>query len=151
MRSLPGQDLAEAALLSGLAISQTRTALAHSLSYPITAQLGVPHGLACALVLPAVLEFNLEADDGRLAKLADRLGLAEPDALLGRVLGALSRARRRATQSAATSTIWGGSRSSHREMLAPGRAELNLRQPDLDAVRGILRRTDELLGVEVTA
>ena len=61
--------MAEARTLSGLAISHTRTALAHSMSYPLTAHLGVAHGLACALVLPAVLEFNLEADHGRLAKL----------------------------------------------------------------------------------
>jgi alcohol dehydrogenase len=59
--------MAEGALLSGLAISQTRTALAHSLSYPVTAHLGLAHGLACALFLPAVMEFNLEADaDGSL-------------------------------------------------------------------------------------
>ena len=143
-------DLAEAALLSGLAISQTRTALAHSLSYPITAQLGVPHGLACALVLPAVLEFNLEADDGRLAKLADRLGLAEPEALLGRVLElyrelGVGQVVRRYVDDL------GRLEELAPEMLAPGRAELNLRQPDLEAVRGILSRTDELLGVEVTA
>ena len=61
--------MAEGALLSGLAISQTRTALAHSLSYPVTAHLGLAHGLACALFLPAVLEFNLEVDDGRLRTL----------------------------------------------------------------------------------
>jgi alcohol dehydrogenase len=56
--------MAEGALLSGLAISQTRTALAHSLSYPVTAHLGLAHGLACALFLPAVLAFNLEGHHG---------------------------------------------------------------------------------------
>jgi phosphonate metabolism-associated iron-containing alcohol dehydrogenase len=38
--------LQEAALLGGLAISCTKTALAHSISYPLTSRLGMPHGLA---------------------------------------------------------------------------------------------------------
>lgn len=43
-----------AALQAGVAFSQTRTALAHALSYDVTLQQGLPHGLACALWLPAV-------------------------------------------------------------------------------------------------
>lgn len=46
--------LQTASLLAGLAISETRTALAHSLSYPLTAHHGVPHGLACSFTLPAL-------------------------------------------------------------------------------------------------
>jgi len=49
-----------ASLLAGLAISHTRTALAHSISYPLTLHLGVPHGLACSFTLPALLNFNAE-------------------------------------------------------------------------------------------
>jgi hypothetical protein len=37
-------EMAEAALMAGLAFSNTKTALAHSLSYDITLQHGVPHG-----------------------------------------------------------------------------------------------------------
>lgn len=65
--------MAEASLLAGLAISQTRTALCHSMSYPITAHFGVPHGLACAFTMPAVLRLNVSADDGRFGVLAHRL------------------------------------------------------------------------------
>lgn len=68
--------MAEAALLSGLAISQTRTGLAHSMSYPVTAHLGLPHGLACALHLPAVVGFIAEDDEGALVALARAVGLA---------------------------------------------------------------------------
>lgn len=66
-------NLAEASLLAGLAISQTRTALCHSISYPLTAHFGVPHGLACAFTMPAVLRYNLSNDDGRFTKLAEDL------------------------------------------------------------------------------
>jgi alcohol dehydrogenase len=80
-------SMAEAALMSGVAISQTRTALAHSISYPLTAHLGVPHGLACAFALPAVLDFHTGSDDGSLATVAARLGMASADDLVAAVLG----------------------------------------------------------------
>lgn len=64
----------EASLLAGLAISVTRTALAHSISYPITAHYGVPHGLACGFPLPQVMMFNATVDDGRITKAAHELG-----------------------------------------------------------------------------
>lgn len=54
--------MAEGALLAGLAFSNTRTALAHSLSYPITLRHGVPHGLACSFSLPLVMRSAIGAD-----------------------------------------------------------------------------------------
>jgi len=44
-----------AALFAGLAISQTRTAIAHSISYPLTIHFNVPHGLACSFSLPNII------------------------------------------------------------------------------------------------
>jgi alcohol dehydrogenase len=67
---LARDQMAEASLCAGLAISHTRTALCHSISYPLTAHFGVPHGLACAFTMPAVLRCNLEAEDGRFSQLA---------------------------------------------------------------------------------
>ena len=49
------ESLATAALQAGLAFSNTRTALAHSLSYDITLQHGTPHGIACSFSLPRIL------------------------------------------------------------------------------------------------
>lgn len=74
-RGLSAQSaLSQASLLAGLAIAQTRTALCHSISYPLSARLGVPHGLACAFSLPEVWHFNAEADDGRLHIFSQILG-----------------------------------------------------------------------------
>jgi len=53
------ERMQQASLLSGLAISQTRTAIAHSISYPLTSYFGVPHGLACSFTLPELLRLNL--------------------------------------------------------------------------------------------
>ncbi len=53
--------MAEAAIKAGLAFSNTRTALAHSLSYPVTLHHGVPHGIACSFMLPDVMRSALGA------------------------------------------------------------------------------------------
>jgi phosphonate metabolism-associated iron-containing alcohol dehydrogenase len=55
-------EMAQAALLAGLAFSNTKTSLAHSLSYAITLGQGVPHGIACSFSLPWVLELALGND-----------------------------------------------------------------------------------------
>ena len=47
--------MAAAALSAGLAFSNTRTAIAHSISYPVTLHHNVAHGIACSFTLPMVL------------------------------------------------------------------------------------------------
>lgn len=53
-------NMLQASLLAGLAISQTKTAIAHSISYPLTAHYGVPHGLACSFTLVNIITFYLK-------------------------------------------------------------------------------------------
>lgn len=48
-------ELAEASLFAGLAFSNTKTAIAHNISYPITLGWGIQHGIACSFTLPTVL------------------------------------------------------------------------------------------------
>lgn len=62
--SLARYDMALSSLFSGLAISHTRTALAHSISYPLTGHYGIDHGLACSFTLPEVLIFNADSSSG---------------------------------------------------------------------------------------
>lgn len=78
------QKLQIAACLAGLAIAQTRTALAHAISYPLTAKHGMPHGLACSFTLAAILRLvgveNMQIQESVLNKvlnLLDRLNLAD--------------------------------------------------------------------------
>jgi len=61
--------MALAALKAGLAFSNTKTALAHSISYEMTLRFGLPHGIACSFTLPMVLERAAGADPGRDAVL----------------------------------------------------------------------------------
>jgi phosphonate metabolism-associated iron-containing alcohol dehydrogenase len=63
-------QMALAALKAGLAFSNTKTALAHSISYEMTLRFGLPHGIACSFTLPMVLERAVGADPARDAVLA---------------------------------------------------------------------------------
>ena len=68
------EQLALAALEAGLAFAQTRTALAHALSYPLTLEQGVPHGLAVAAWLPTAWELAAGREprlDALLARVFD--------------------------------------------------------------------------------
>ncbi|CAM5206820.1 phosphonoacetaldehyde reductase [Alishewanella longhuensis] len=59
----------QASLLAGLAIATTRTAVAHSMSYPLTSHYHVPHGIACSYTLPGVLQVLKQDSEGQLAEL----------------------------------------------------------------------------------
>jgi alcohol dehydrogenase len=66
--------LAKASLLAGLAFSNTKTALAHNISYEITMRHGTPHGIACSFCLPAVMRWAIGADaacDAALRRIFD--------------------------------------------------------------------------------
>ncbi|MFQ6342733.1 phosphonoacetaldehyde reductase [Campylobacter sp. VTCC 70190] len=54
--------IALASIHAGLAFSNTQTALAHAISYPITMKLGIPHGLACSFTIPILLECISDAN-----------------------------------------------------------------------------------------
>ena len=83
--------LAVAALKAGLAFSNTKTALAHSISYEMTLRFGLPHGIACSFTLPMVLGRAIGRDAGRDAVLAEVFPgrLEDAPALLARFLEAL--------------------------------------------------------------
>ncbi|TBU73264.1 iron-containing alcohol dehydrogenase PsrA [Phytopseudomonas daroniae] len=57
--------MALAALKAGLAFSNTKTALAHSISYEMTLRHGLPHGIACSFTLPYVLGLAWGRDAAR--------------------------------------------------------------------------------------
>lgn len=68
-------------LYGGLCLGPVNTAAVHALSYPLGTRFSLPHGLANALLLPFVFEFNLPAAPKKSAELARALGvrLEEPD------------------------------------------------------------------------
>ncbi len=63
-----------AALMAGFSMGTTQTALAHSISYPITSDFGMPHGFACSFTLAEIARFNGETDPERLSIVAEAFG-----------------------------------------------------------------------------
>jgi len=67
-------QLSRGATLAGLAFSNTMTALAHNISYPITLEKGLVHGIACSFSLPMVMQAAVGVDaecDATIAAIFD--------------------------------------------------------------------------------
>ncbi|HUY90575.1 MAG TPA: iron-containing alcohol dehydrogenase [Pirellulales bacterium] len=70
-RSRPAREsMAHAAFLSGMALANSGLGLAHGVAAALGVTARVPHGLACAAMLPVALRVNREVSQSRLAELA---------------------------------------------------------------------------------
>ena len=137
---LPGRrTLQEGALFGGLAISSNATALAHSMSYPITAQFGMPHGLACSFTLPEVIRFNGEHAADRIQLIGNTLGASGVEETAKRLEALFIRwevpahVRRYVGDHPVTSL--------KDRLIAPGRASNNIRDATADDALGIVNRS----------
>jgi alcohol dehydrogenase class IV len=63
-------------LLGGLALADAGVGAAHALAYPLGGNYRVPHGLANAILIPHVMEFNLPAAVRHFALVAAAMGEA---------------------------------------------------------------------------
>ncbi len=117
----------QASMLAGLAISQTRTAIAHSISYPLTSHYGVPHGLACSFTLENVIAVYLAQQPQHPL----RALLKDVDAMLRQLK--LSERIARYVSLSQISSLKG-------EMFTPSRADnFEGSLSDLDSILGISR------------
>ena len=67
-------EMAEGSLMSAMAFSQTGLGAIHGLAHPIGSLLGVPHGKACAALIPAVVEWNLPLCEKQYGEIARQCG-----------------------------------------------------------------------------
>jgi len=67
-------EMAEGSMLSAMAFSQTGLGAIHGLAHPIGSLLGVPHGKACAALIPAVVQWNLPLCEKQYGEIARRCG-----------------------------------------------------------------------------
>jgi alcohol dehydrogenase class IV len=65
--------LAQGSLFGGLCLGPVNTAAVHALAYPLGSELRLAHGLSNALLLTAVLRFNLPGMTGRYAAISRAL------------------------------------------------------------------------------
>lgn len=69
--------MAQASLYAGLAFSNTKTTAVHAVSYPMTLHYGIPHGVACSLLLPSFCDYNSGYSylSNTIRSLAQKVGL----------------------------------------------------------------------------
>lgn len=77
--------------MMGAAAFQKGLGACHSLSHPLSAELGLHHGLANALCLPAVVDFNEAVVPERVQRVATIFGAAPAPGSCGEALRALRR------------------------------------------------------------
>lgn len=71
------EHMACGSMMAGLALASARLGLVHGIAHPLGALYGLPHGKACALLLPHVLEFNAPVCDSKMAQLSRALGVSQ--------------------------------------------------------------------------
>ncbi len=69
------EAMSHAALLSGIALANSGLGFAHGVAAALGVQAHVPHGLACAVMLPAALELNRDVALSDLAELGRKSAL----------------------------------------------------------------------------
>ena len=78
-------NLLEAATTAGLAFSNTKTAAAHSISYPLTIYYKIPHGIASSMPLLPLLIINKEAIKNELEQILENLNYTCIDELIDNI------------------------------------------------------------------
>ncbi|GAE27733.1 alcohol dehydrogenase [Halalkalibacter wakoensis JCM 9140] len=67
-------DMLLASTIAATAFNPTRLGLAHALCMPLGAKFNVPHGIANAILLPQVMEFNLVGNPEKFKDIAEIFG-----------------------------------------------------------------------------
>ena len=68
-------DMLLGAYYGGVCIATSSTTAVHALAYPLGSKYRIAHGLSNAMLLPFVMEFNLEGSEARFAAMAQAMGL----------------------------------------------------------------------------
>jgi alcohol dehydrogenase class IV len=69
-------DMLLGAFYGGVCIATSSTTAVHALAYPLGGKYRIAHGLSNAMLLPFVMEFNLEGSEPRFAAMARAMGLS---------------------------------------------------------------------------
>lgn len=67
-------QVALGSMYGGMCLGPVNTAAVHALSYPLGVEYHIPHGLSNALLLPYVMEYNIEEDASKYERIAEVLG-----------------------------------------------------------------------------
>ena len=67
--------------VAGMGFSNVGLGLVHSMAHPLGAVYDTPHGVANAIILPKVMEFNAEATGERYKEIAKAMGVNDVDSM----------------------------------------------------------------------
>ena len=65
--------------IAGMGFSNVGLGIAHSMAHTLGAVYDTPHGVACAMMLPLVMEFNQEATGEKYREIAKAMGVKDVD------------------------------------------------------------------------
>ncbi|MCD8230560.1 MAG: lactaldehyde reductase [Clostridiales bacterium] len=69
------EGMALGQFVTGMAFSNVGLGIAHSMAHTLGAVYDTPHGVACAMMLPIVMEFNQEATGDKYKNIAEAMGV----------------------------------------------------------------------------
>ncbi|KAK8845976.1 hypothetical protein M9Y10_020914 [Tritrichomonas musculus] len=73
------KDMALAQYIAGMGFSNVGLGLVHAMAHPLSAFYDTPHGVACAIILPTVLEYNAPSTGERYREVARAMGVKGVD------------------------------------------------------------------------
>lgn len=75
------EEMAIGQYIAGMGFSNVGLGIDHSMAHPLSAFYDIPHGVACAVLLTAVLKFNAPATGERYREIARAMGVTGVDAM----------------------------------------------------------------------
>ena len=75
------EDMALGQYMTGMAFSNVGLGVVHGMAHPLSAFYGIPHGVANAVLLPYVMEFNKDYTGEKFREIARVLGVKGVDAM----------------------------------------------------------------------
>lgn len=75
------EDMALAQYIAGMGFSNVGLGLVHGMAHPLSAWYNIPHGVACASLLPTVMKYNKKFTDEKYRDIARVLGVKNVDNL----------------------------------------------------------------------
>ncbi len=73
------QDMALGQYVAGMGFSNVGLGIVHSMAHPLGALYDTPHGVANAIILPTVMEYNAEATGDKYKYIAQAMGVANTE------------------------------------------------------------------------
>ena len=74
-------DMALGQYVAGMGFSNVGLGIVHSMAHPLGALYDTPHGVANAIILPTVMEYNAEATGEKYREIARAMGVAGVDSM----------------------------------------------------------------------